>query len=160
MDAGCYAVNAVRFLAGAEPEVVAAEALLSSPRVDRRMDAELRFADGRSGRVLCSLFSRTLLRISLRAVGEAGEMRVFNWVAPQLYHRLSVRTLRGRRVERVRGDASYTEQLRAFRDAVREGAPLPTDARDAVANLRVIDAIYEASGLGRRGAPAFSSSRT
>ena len=35
MDIGCYAVNMVRCLAGAEPEVVSAEAKLSSPKVDR-----------------------------------------------------------------------------------------------------------------------------
>ena len=121
---------------------------------------DLRFEDGRSGRIVCSLLSSSLLRTSLRVVGDAGELRVFNWTAPHLYHRLSVRAMAGRRVERVRGDASYTHQLRAFRDAVGKGAPFPTDARDAVANMRVIDAIYEASGLGRRGDPAFSSSRT
>jgi predicted dehydrogenase len=51
MDAGCYAVNCVRFLADAEPEVVSARARLSSPGVDRRMDAELRFEGERLGKV-------------------------------------------------------------------------------------------------------------
>jgi predicted dehydrogenase len=57
MDVGCYAINLVRFLAGAEPEVVRARARLSSPQVDRYMSADLRFADGRTGRITCSLFS-------------------------------------------------------------------------------------------------------
>ena len=60
MDAGCYTVNMVRWLAGAEPEVVSAEARLARPNVDRYMRAELRFPDGRTARVTASLFSARL----------------------------------------------------------------------------------------------------
>ena len=59
MDTGCYTVSLVRFLAGAEPRVVSAEARLSSPGVDRYMRAELSFEDGRTGRMTCSLFPST-----------------------------------------------------------------------------------------------------
>ncbi len=151
MDTGCYAINVVRWLAEEEPEVVRAEVRLSSERVDRWMRADLRFADGRTGRVTCSLFSSSLLSVSALARGEEGEMRVFNPIAPMLHHRLSVRTGAGRRRERVAGDATYTHQLRAFVDHVRGGPPMSTDARDAVANMRVIDAIYEKAGLPLRG---------
>jgi predicted dehydrogenase len=73
---------------------------------------------------------------------------------PQLFHRLRVKTPRGSRSERVAGDATYTCQLRAFIRAVREGAPFETDAADAIANMRVIDAIYRAAGLEPRGRPS------
>jgi predicted dehydrogenase len=151
MDIGCYAINMVRFLAGAEPEVVRAEARLSSPRVDRWMTADLRFPDGRTGRITCSLFSTTLLRLRAVVRGEGGEMRVFNPLAPHFYNRVSVRTAAGTTTERVRGDATYTYQLRAFVDAVRNHSAVPTDPTDAIANMRVIDAIYEKAGLPRRG---------
>jgi predicted dehydrogenase len=154
MDAGCYAVCIVRHLAGAEPEVVSAQARLASPGVDRWMRAELRFADGRSGRVTCSLFSSQLLRIEARVVGDAGEMRVFNPVAPHFYHRLRVIGGAGRRAERVPGEATYVHQLRAFEGAVRDGRRVPTDAAHGVANMAVIDAIYRAAGLRPRGASA------
>ena len=150
MDTGCYAVHIVRTLAGAEPEVVRAEARLSSPGVDRWMAADLRFPDGRTGRIECSLFSRKLLAMSARVEGEAGTLRALNPIAPQLWHRLDVRGRAGRRVERLRGPGSYTHQLRAFRDAVLHGTPFPTHPADSVANMRAIDSIYEASGLGRR----------
>jgi predicted dehydrogenase len=151
MDTGCYAVHMLRHLAGAEPEVIRAEAKLSSPKVDRCMTAHVAFADGRTGRVRCSMFSWTLLDISVRVVGDRGEMRVFNPVAPQFYHRLTVRTAEGKRVERFPGPSTYEHQLRAFAKCVTEGAPVLTSARDGVANMRVIDRIYERSGLPRRG---------
>jgi predicted dehydrogenase len=150
MDTGCYTVHIVRTLAGAEPEVVRARAWLSSPGVDRRMEADLRFPDGRTGRIVCSLFSRTLLRVRAEAVGDEGRLRVLNPVAPHLFHRVSVRGRAGRRAERVSGEATYTHQLRAFVRAVRGGAPPLTPASDAIANMRVIDAIYRAAGLEPR----------
>jgi predicted dehydrogenase len=79
-------------------------------------------------------------------------MRVLNPVGPQYFHRLRVSTPQGRRAERVQGDATYTHQLRAFVGAVRGGPPMPTDAVDGVANMRVIDAIYAKAGLAPRGA--------
>lgn len=153
MDTGCYAVSCVRFLAGAEPEVVRAEARLSSPGVDRWMRADLRFPDGRTGRVTASLFSTALLRMQARVRGERGGLHVLNPFAPQFFHRLKVRTPSGSRVERVRSEPTYTHQLRAFVRAVRGEAPIATDARDGILNMRVIDAMYRAAGLEPRGAP-------
>ncbi|MCH6562782.1 MAG: Gfo/Idh/MocA family oxidoreductase [Myxococcales bacterium] len=151
MDVGCYVINLLRFLAAAEPEVTRAEARLSSPQVDRYMAAEFRFADGRTARMTCALFSASLLRMSARVQGERGELRVFNPIAPHFFHRLKVIGPEGSRVERIRGDSTYTYQLRAFLRAVREGKPMPTDATDAIANMRVIDAVYEKAGLRPRG---------
>jgi predicted dehydrogenase len=151
MDVGCYTINLVRFLAGAEPEVVRAEARLSSPKIDRWMTADFRFADGRTGRITCSLFSSQLLSLRALVRGERGELRVFNPIAPHFYHRLTVRTADGTTRERVPGDATYTHQLRAFVAAVRDRIAPPTDGTDGIANMRVIDAVYDKAGLPRRG---------
>lgn len=152
MDMGCYTINLLRFLAGGEPlEVTGARAKLSSPRVDRYMQADFRLPGGATGRITASLFSAALPRVSARVTGERGELRVLNPIAPHLYHRLSVRTQEERRTEKVPGDASYTHQLRAFAEHLRGGRPMATDARDGVANMRVIDAVYDAAGLPRRG---------
>jgi predicted dehydrogenase len=111
----------------------------------------MRFEDGRSGRITCSLLSSTLLSISARVRGDRGELRVFNPVAPHIYHRLRILTPEVRTTERVRGSATYTHQLRAFADAVAGKRSIPTDGTDAVANMTVIDAVYRAAGLMRRG---------
>jgi predicted dehydrogenase len=151
MDLGCYAINLLRYLAGAEPKVVDAQARLSSPQVDRFMRAELQFPDGRTGRFVCSLFSRILLRARAVVQGTEGELRVTGPFHPHLYHRLTVRRGHAVRCERVPGEATFTYQLRAFVEAVRGRGEMATNAEDAIANMRVIDAVYEQAGLQRRG---------
>jgi predicted dehydrogenase len=147
MDAGCYAVHMVRLLGGGEPDVVSAKAELHGADVDRAMRAELRFAAGHTGRITCSLWSTDLLRISARAVGERGELKVRNPLAPQVGHRISVRTNDGRRTEHLARRPTYAYQLDAFVGAVRDGEPVLTDPADAIRNLTVIDAVYRAAGL-------------
>jgi predicted dehydrogenase len=151
MDTGCYTISMVRHLANSEPEVVSAEARLSSPEVDRSMRAEMRFEGGVTGRITCSLFSAKLFAINAKVEGTKGRMSAFNPVAPHVYHRLSVKGDHGSRAERVKGDATYTHQLRAFVAHVRGGPPMLSDAWDGVANMRVIDAIYDKAGMKRRG---------
>jgi predicted dehydrogenase len=151
MDAGCYAVHLLRTLAGAEPTVRSAHAKLKSPEVDRYLQAELDFADGRTATITASMLSARLLGIGARVRGSAGTMQVFNPILPQAYHSLTITTAAGRRRERVpRQPSSYLAQLTAFRDAVLHGTPFPTHVDDAVANMRVIDACYRAAGLAPR----------
>jgi predicted dehydrogenase len=154
MDAGCYALHCMRLLGPGEPEVVSATARLRTPKIDRAMSAQFRFAQGARGHLECSMWSRRLLRMSAMVTGDRGEMRVFNFVAPHLYNRLSL-TVDGRRShERVRGEATYTSQLRRFAAAVLRGEPTLTPAEDAVITMGLIDQVYAAAGLSPRGEPA------
>lgn len=150
MDAGCYAVHMVRTFGGSTPEVVWAKAKLRDPRVDRAMTAEVRFAGGHTGRVRCSMWSARLLQINAKVVGEHGEVRVLNPVLPNLFHRLTVRSRDGRRVERFGRRASYAYQLDVFAAAVLRREPIRTTPEDAIENMTVIDAIYRAAGLPLR----------
>lgn len=150
MDAGCYAVHMVRTFGGSTPEVVSARAKLRDPRVDRAMTAELRFAGGHTGRIRTSMWSTDLLRMSATVTGTDGQLRVLNPVVPQLFHRLTVRSDDGRRVERFGRRTSYAYQLDAFVAAVTHGEPVKTTPQDAVENMTVIDAIYRAAGLPLR----------
>jgi predicted dehydrogenase len=150
MDAGCYAVHALRTFSGQQPEVVAARATLRSPQVDRAMVADYAFPRGATGRTVASLWSRHVLALGAKIVGERGAVRVFNFVLPQLYHRLAI-TIDGRtRHERVDGDPTYTYQLRAFAAAVA-GGPNLTPAADAVTTMQLIDDVYTRAGLKPRG---------
>jgi predicted dehydrogenase len=149
MDAGCYAIHMQRTIAGTEPDVIYAEAKLQSPGVDRAMRATLRYPDGREGRITCSMRSAQLLRVQIKVTGDDGRLDVLNPFA-NVWNRLTIRTGGVRTSERVRGDSTYTYQLRAFLAAVEQNAPLLTPPSDAVANMRVIDAVYRAAGLEPR----------
>jgi len=150
MDAGCYAVNMARLLGGPDPEVVSAVAKKRGDNVDRAMEAQLRFKSGATGTVTVSMWSWKLLEISCGATGTLGEMSVFNPVAPQAYHRLTVKTAKGKRVEKLGNRPTYLYQLEAFTDACLRGKPFPTTAEDGIVNMRVIDDIYRAAGMQPR----------
>lgn len=151
MDVGCYAINLIRFLAGAEPQVIRAHARLIRPQVDRLMLADLRFADGRTARMTCALLSARFLRLSAAVYGTAGELRVIFPFLPHHLHRLTIRNGPTIRHEMLDRTPTYSYQLQAFARAIRFGERPPTDATDAVANMRVIDAVYRAAGLRVRG---------
>jgi len=150
MDAGCYAVHMARTLAGTEPEVVAARARLRRPGIDRYVQANLRFPDGTTGRITTSMWSGRVLDISARVDCESGTVSAFNPAAPQHFNLLTIRTGSRTQRTRVRGQSTYHYQLEAFVDAVENGKPVLTGLDDAIANMRVIDAIYRAAGMEPR----------
>lgn len=155
MDIGCYPIHLLRTLAGAEPEVVSAEAGVRDPGVDRWLRAEVALPGGATGSVSGSMLSRRPRSSGARVVGTAGTMEVSGFVSPQSGHRLVVRDRSGSRVLQVpRTPTSYAAQLRVFAGAVLRGAAYPTGVDDAIANMRVIDACYDAAGLPRREATA------
>jgi len=154
MDAGCYAIHMARTLGGEEPAVASASAKLHSDQIDRAMTAELRFPAGAIGRITCSMWSSSLLRISARVWGDEGRLVIFNPLGPQIWHRLSV-TVGGRtRVEHFPRRHTYDYQLEAFCAAVSEGVPTLTPPADSINNMRAIDAVYRAAGLRPRGREA------
>jgi predicted dehydrogenase len=156
MDAGCYAVHMARLVGGPDPEVVSASAKLQFPDIDRAMAAKLRFKSGATGHVSVSMWSRRLLDISLTVIGSRGEMRAINPVAPQFWHRLTVKTGQGRRVEHLGKRPTYSYQLDAFTAACLRGAPVLTPIADGVRNMAIIDGVYRAAGLPvRRPAASF-----
>jgi predicted dehydrogenase len=152
MDMGCYPVSLLRFLAGAEPKVTAARAKRSSPRVDRAMAIDYTLPGGGTARTACSMFSSSLLRMSAKITGREGTMRVWNPFAPQFGNRIRVRAHGASRTEHATRRPTYDFQLDHFVAAVRDGGPVLTTADDAVKTMALIDAAYEASGLGVRQA--------
>ncbi len=150
MDLGCYAVHQVRTLAGAEPEVVSAQARQTRryPGIDRWVRAELAFPGGIEGAVTVAMWSGTLLSLRADVVGSAGSLRVTRLLSPQFLARLAVRTPGRRWSEGTTRRPSYAYQLEAFRDAIAgDRSRVLTGPADSVANMVVIDAIYAAAGM-------------
>ena len=88
--------------------------------------------------------------LNAKVVGSRGTMRAINPIAPQFFHRLRIRTGKGSRSEKFPGATSYGKQLEAFVRAVRDGAPILTDTRNAITNMELIDAVYRAAGMQPR----------
>lgn len=154
LDMGCYPVAFLRAVLGTEPTVQSARATLVAPKVDGCMESKLAFSNAPEVRMFVGMRSlRRPLEVSMRFFGTHGTIDLLNFIKPEVYHRLVVRSRHGRRVERVAGSSTYETQLRAFVASVRDGAPVRTTTADAVGTLAVIDAIYEKAGLPARGLP-------
>jgi predicted dehydrogenase len=150
MDLGCYVVNFARHIAGQEPRVVEVDVKTARPSVDRYARARLEFPSGATGTITASMWSTRLLSIRATIRCTNGRIKVRSPFFPQVGGRVVIETSSGSTTERFGKRASYSYQLEAFRDSVVAGAPVVTDAGDAVANMEVIDAIYAAAGLPYR----------
>jgi predicted dehydrogenase len=154
MDLGCYCVHMVRTVVGAEPAVLRASAVEGPRGIDVSVEAELSFPGGLPAVITTSMVAEKVVwphAMTFKASGESGEMEVLNPMAPQSGHRISATLADGTSVNEVLDTASsYEHQLRAFYKAVTGEQDAVTGGADSVANMRVIDAIYEACGLGVR----------
>jgi predicted dehydrogenase len=150
MDLGCYPLHMIRYFSGLTPRVIRARAETGPKNIDIAMDVDLELAPGVTAKMSCAMKKDSPLAATLVARGERGELRVFNPIAPQRGHQLTVKTGAGEKNETVPGDSTFTYQLRAFVKAVRGEAAFPTDGAQGIVNMRVIDDVYRAAGLPPR----------
>ena len=151
IDMGCYPIGFIRAVTEEEPVVLEATAGLYGRLIDRWMRATMELPSGGQVRLLVSLRSRHVFSLSIEIRGSRGSISVFNYVKPEVGHRLKVRTEAGVRRERVPGGSTYRTQLAAFAEAVRARTQPVTTVADSLLNMRVIDAVYLAAGLPVRG---------
>ena len=154
MDLGCYTLHAHRVLApwaGGPPRLVSARGgeRAGHPGVDEWLEADLQFPNGATGTARCNM-AGDRDHWPFRIIGTLGEATAANFVQPHIDDRLLVSTPDGRRVEELGRRSSYTYQLEALRAHLRDGAPLPIDADDAVANMQLVDDCYRAAGFSPR----------
>jgi predicted dehydrogenase len=152
-DIGCYCINLSRMLFGAEPERVEA-AILRDPdmEVDVLTSGLLEFPGGGTATFTCSTRSEPDQRVHI--YGTDGRISIgipFN-IPPDRPAQVFV-THGGR--PPVAPDTEtltfpiadpYTVEAEAFAAAILGGEPAPTPPSDAIANLRVIEAIFRAAG--------------
>jgi D-xylose 1-dehydrogenase (NADP+, D-xylono-1,5-lactone-forming) len=145
MDVGCYCVSGSRLVAG-EPVAVIAEQVVGPTGVDMALYGTLRFADDVVSQIEASFHApeRQLLAI----VGEEGVMRVHAPWRVDWGGELTIQRGAAREVVQVEEANSYTLELENLADAI-DGRASPLLARDdAVAQARVIDALYRAAESG------------
>jgi predicted dehydrogenase len=144
LDLGCYAVSFLRYIAGEEPEVMSVRHRCSSPQVDRWMRAMLRFPSGAEGVVEFGFRGFYMPRGGVVVTCENG------WIksdGEDLVHSKNGNEVR----EAFPPKSTFQTQLEEFAKSVRgeESMALPPD--DAVLTARVLDAMYEKTGLALRG---------
>jgi predicted dehydrogenase len=147
-DIGCYAILTARYIFGAEPTRVVA-ALERDPnfRTDRLTSAILEFPGARH--VTFSVATQLSAHQRVTIVGEAGRIEVmipFN-APPDRPTEIVIDSGAdliggGRRVEQFAVCDQYTLQGDAFSRAILNETPLEFPIEDAIANMRVIDALF------------------
>lgn len=151
MDLGCYGLHFLRrvgALIGQSPIIVAAQAVQREPGVDASCTVEVQIGNA-TGRSVNSMAADSY-RFAVRIAGSRGAALAHNFIKPHEDDRITVRTARTTRVERLGRRTSYTCQLEAFADFIEHGSPLPVDGADAVANMALVDESYRAAGLSPR----------
>jgi len=119
MDLGCYPVHWVRTIMGAEPVSVTASCETERPGIDISTSADVTFANGVLTKIGTSMADGMPFRAEITVIGSAGTAHMEN-LDHQLDHVM----------------------------AVLSGDTLPiTAGEDAVANMKLIDAIYRSAGL-------------
>lgn len=150
MDLGCYPVHWVRAFMGEEPTVLGASASLNPLGADLSIRADLQFPSGAQALVTSAMVEQAQhLNSSLEVTGTGGQLRVNNMVFPSRGHSITLTTEGLERTWTVRGLETYDHQLEAVVDALQTGRELPTEGSDCLANMKIIDAIYQAAGVGR-----------
>ena len=147
MDIGCYCVSGSRLVAG-EPETVLAEQVVGETRVDMALYGTLRFPGDVVAQIEASFLAPQ--RQMLAVVGEEGVLRAHapwrvDWGGDLVLAR------RGEReVVAVEAADPYTRELENLADAIEGRAPALLGRADAVAQARLIDALYRSAQSGAR----------
>jgi predicted dehydrogenase len=157
MDIGCYIIHACRWIFGAEPLRVTARMEID-PRfdVDRVTSMVLDFGDGREGFGTCATQAEPHQHVHLiSASGRIAIQIPFN-APPDRPCRIVVddgTDIAGVGIEEIDLPAvdQYTIQGDRFSQSILDDTPQPLPLEDAVANMRVIDAVRRAAKTAQFG---------
>ncbi|WP_435332580.1 Gfo/Idh/MocA family protein [Haloarchaeobius sp. TZWWS8] len=148
MDVGCYAVSAIRTLLG-EPERIYARTLDTRDcGVDTHLAGTLEYRNA-TAQVSCSFDTQTVQRYRIEA--EDGWLEVHDAFNPANPDDVTLEySVDGRTVTETFDEVDqYRLQVEHFAECVERGESPRTDADEAEANMRVIDALYESADSGK-----------
>lgn len=148
-DIGCYAISVPRFIFGAEPQRVSAIAEFD-PRfgTDRLVSAMLDFGRG-TATFTCGTQLSPYQRVTIFGTQGLVEIEIPFNAPPDRPCRIWAQQGEGEREEIVLPTVDqYTLQGDAFSRAILDDTTVPTPITDAVANMRVIDAVFQSAKSG------------
>ncbi len=153
-DIGCYAILTARYIFAAEPNrVIATIDWDPKFKTDRLASALLEFPGGRQLAFTVGTQSSAHQRVTI--VGDKGRIEImvpFN-PSPDRPTEIAIDDGAdliggGRKVEQFPACDQYTLQGDAFSRAIVGGSPLEFPIEDAIANMRVIDALFRSVKTG------------
>ncbi len=142
MDIGCYCISVSRFIFDREPDlvygVIDIDPVLG---VDRKASGLLSFGDNTSI-FTCSTQMQPYQRVKIFGTEGMIEIEIpFNAPADRDTHLYLTRNGETETIEVLAVD-QYTLQVDAFCNAILKDSDVPTPLEDAVANMKVIDAMF------------------
>ncbi|HEX6291944.1 MAG TPA: Gfo/Idh/MocA family oxidoreductase [Herpetosiphonaceae bacterium] len=145
MDVGCYGVNLARLAVGTEPEAVAAVAVYGPSGVDESFIGVMRFPNGVVAEIDVSLKAAGDTRYEL--IGSSGRIFVRQGFRPEANEEGEIQVHQNGEVSRIFTDTvdQYQLMVDEFARAALEDRPLRYPPQDAVANMRVIEALRKAA---------------
>lgn len=149
-DVGCYPISLARFMVGQEPVCVTAQARWSKSGVDEMVVTTMEFPGGVMATINCG-FTQPLRRY-YNLIGTEGVLSVHHAYNPKrefpgevLRYGEDFTLAETIRLEVIN---SYTLMIEDFNHAVLDNQPTRYPPEDAIANMQVIDAIYQAARTG------------
>ena len=144
MDIGCYCIQFPRFIFGKEPQriigLVDRDPVMKTDRITSGM---LDFGHGISSSFTCSTQLQPFQRAQI--IGTLGRIEVEIPVNAPADKETKVTVFLGDKPNvHLFGPADqYTVQAEEFAMSVLDGSQIPTPFSDAIANMKIIDAIFE-----------------
>ncbi len=148
MDIGCYCISFPRFIFGSEPKrVVSMMERDTALKTDILTSAMLDFADGRNSSFTCSTQLMPYQRVQI--VGDQGHIEIEIPVnAPKdASSKVWLRTKSDSEVFTIEPVDQYTLQGDAFAKAILNDSEAQPPLEDAIANMKVIDAVVESANV-------------
>jgi predicted dehydrogenase len=146
MDVGCYCVNVCRLITGREPERVCA--MEHRRNVDETFVALMEFPGEVLCQFECSMENNPCSRVDI--VGTGGMLVLESpWYPGDEQGEFTLVHGRDREKILTPGADCFQLEVEDFALALRENRPARWLAEDSVANMRVIDALYESARTGK-----------
>jgi predicted dehydrogenase len=149
MDIGCYNISYSRFIFGREPERAFGIADFDPVfETDRLVSAMLDFGAAGSATLTCSTQLAPFQRVNI--FGTRGRIEVEIPVNAPSDRPCRLWLQHDSTIDEVSFETcnQYTLQGEAFSMAIIDNRPVPTPLDDSVANMRVIEAIFESARVG------------
>ncbi|GAK56728.1 NAD binding oxidoreductase [Candidatus Vecturithrix granuli] len=148
MDIGCYPISQSRFIFGKEPK--RGLALINRDpawKIDTLSSAILDFGTGHVT-FTCSTQLFPYQRVNMLGTKGRLEIEIPNNAPENKPTRMFYETADG--IETITIDTCHQYQIECdlFSKAILEGSPLPTPPEDAIANMKVIDALFRSEKSG------------